>query len=50
MPEVLRVGVAGLGEAATEFLPACSTSPLIKVASAAERREIMLSAQVPTRD
>src|SRR5712691_11021495 len=39
MPEVLRVGIAGLGEAATEFLPAYAADPRVKLTEAADTRQ-----------
>jgi phthalate 4,5-cis-dihydrodiol dehydrogenase len=40
MPEVLRLGIAGLGEAVTEFIGEFSQDPRIKIVAAADSRAI----------
>ena len=40
--DVLRIGIAGLGEAATEFLPDYVKHPRVKVTAAADFREAAL--------
>jgi phthalate 4,5-cis-dihydrodiol dehydrogenase len=39
MPEILRLGFAGLGEAATRVLPEITQLPMIKIAAAADMRK-----------
>src|SRR5579862_643261 len=40
MAEVLRIGVAGLGEAATEFLPTYARDPRVKLTACADMRPL----------
>ncbi len=42
MAEVLRVGIAGLGEAATEFIDDFASDPRIKLTAAADTRQVAL--------
>ena len=44
MAEVLRLGFAGLGEAATRVLPEIALLPQIKIAGAADMRQSALDA------
>src|SRR5689334_10024741 len=40
MPEVLRIGIAGLGEAVTEFIGEFSRDPRLKITAAADSRPV----------
>ncbi len=40
--DTVRIGVAGLGEATTEILPAYSSHPFVRLAAAADKRESAL--------
>ena len=42
MDDVLRIGIAGLGEATTEFLPDYVKHPKVKVTAAADFRQAAL--------
>ena len=42
MAEVLRVGIAGLGDAATEFIEDFARDPRLKLTAAADTRQAAL--------